>query len=477
MKWCIAAFAFLISCAAAVYPQDTGQALDYGVRVNIDAEYETSLDLSYREDPNTHMMLSTSGRALSFPVWAPGGDRIYYSDHINIFSIPVTGGTPRLEFEGILLYPFNGRRYVLSQYISGLAGVSPDGKNLYFVQQLIGEGSGAQITITEHFDENGEFNGWGAKITGSDPTLQCLDLETGTVTTVAHSVWESTLSHSGKYLEYYTWDTRIARVRDLETGEDWSVPVTGHTVSFTDNDQNLLYATSSGGTGAFFKVPVRGGEPQQVTALSAITEKPAIPPSLDCIPEGDWMIYGVDTGETYKETFNGGSFTKSVQKLYLANLITGRTMEVVPFSKTIDAYWPRFSPDGKKICYIHNDWVNNPYVLYIKDISSFLNSDTQVSVADAAPSGFALTGNYPNPFNPSTHISFTLPSSGTAKLSIYDATGRTVRDLVSPALPAGAHEMVWDGRDDSGKAVSSGTYIARLKMGNFTASHRMTLMK
>jgi hypothetical protein len=118
------------------------------------------------------------------------------------------------------------------------------------------------------------------------------------------------------------------------------------------------------------------------------------------------------------------------------------------------------------------------YGIYIKDVSSFASDpDGQVSVADDAPKGFALTGNHPNPFNPSTTISFTLPSSGAARLSIYDVTGRKVRDLVSSVLPAGAHEMVWDGRDDSGKTVSSGTYLARLKMGGFTASHRMTLVK
>jgi hypothetical protein len=260
---------------------------------------------------------------------------------------------------------------------------------------------------------------------------------------------------------------------DLETGEDWSLGVVARAAAFMDNDRNLLYVALTEGKGKFFKIPVRGGEPQEVTALSAILENAEYPVTLDPPPNGDWAIYTADT----TESIDGGNFSKRVQQIGLLNIQTGRTGEVVPFSKTIDVYNPRFSPDGKRICYTHNDWDKNEYALYIKDISSFLNAGSPVSVADDAPKGFALTGNHPNPFNPSTTISFTLPSSGAARLSIYDVTGRKVRDLASPVLSAGTHEMVWDGRDDSGAAVSSGTYLARLKMGGFTASHRMTLVK
>ena len=99
------------------------------------------------------------------------------------------------------------------------------------------------------------------------------------------------------------------------------------------------------------------------------------------------------------------------------------------------------------------------------------------AVAEALPAGFALTGNYPNPFNPSTTISFTLPSSGAAALSIYSITGQKIRDLVNGPLSAGAHSVAWDGLDDSGKAVSSGVYLSRLVQGNLTATGRMLLAK
>jgi hypothetical protein len=85
--------------------------------------------------------------------------------------------------------------------------------------------------------------------------------------------------------------------------------------------------------------------------------------------------------------------------------------------------------------------------------------------------------NRPNPFNPSTTISFTLPVPGRASLAVYDITGRKVRELLDGPLPAGAHAVAWDGKDDAGQPVSSGVYLSRLSAGNRTATGKMLLMK
>ncbi len=100
------------------------------------------------------------------------------------------------------------------------------------------------------------------------------------------------------------------------------------------------------------------------------------------------------------------------------------------------------------------------------------------SVSDQSePDSFSTLSNNPNPFNSSTTINFSLPSSGSATLSIYSLTGQWVRTLISGAQTAGSHSVLWDGRDDSGKPVSSGVYISRLKMGNKVAFGRMLLLK
>ena len=104
------------------------------------------------------------------------------------------------------------------------------------------------------------------------------------------------------------------------------------------------------------------------------------------------------------------------------------------------------------------------------------SSPTLATNADK-PAAFNLLTNYPNPFNPSTTISFTLPASGKASLTVYDITGRRVRELLSGSVPAGAGTAVWDGKDDSGRPVSSGVYIARLSAGKNVAVGKMLLVK
>ncbi len=88
------------------------------------------------------------------------------------------------------------------------------------------------------------------------------------------------------------------------------------------------------------------------------------------------------------------------------------------------------------------------------------------------PIEFALNGNYPNPFNPSTVISYQLPVVSHVSLSIFDIAGRRVAELVNSQLSAGKHEVTFDA-----SGLSSGIYIYRIQAGDFTASGKMVLMK
>ena len=82
----------------------------------------------------------------------------------------------------------------------------------------------------------------------------------------------------------------------------------------------------------------------------------------------------------------------------------------------------------------------------------------------AAPARFALQSPYPTPFNPTTTIAFELPRAASAWLRVYGVDGRIVRTLVAGAqIPAGRHQVRWDGRDDFGAAVASGVYWFRLE--------------
>ncbi len=97
-----------------------------------------------------------------------------------------------------------------------------------------------------------------------------------------------------------------------------------------------------------------------------------------------------------------------------------------------------------------------------------------------APSASALgrTANYPNPFNPTTRILFTLPATTATTMSVLDASGRILRTLLRAQLmEAGTHEVIWNGRDNAGNVLPSGVYLYRLEMGSRTESGTMTLLK
>jgi hypothetical protein len=83
----------------------------------------------------------------------------------------------------------------------------------------------------------------------------------------------------------------------------------------------------------------------------------------------------------------------------------------------------------------------------------------------------------PNPFNPQTEIRFTLPQAAAATLGIYDVRGQRVWQLQAGELAAGEHGLVWQGRDESGRALPSGVYMARLTAGPWQATQRLTLVQ
>lgn len=88
-----------------------------------------------------------------------------------------------------------------------------------------------------------------------------------------------------------------------------------------------------------------------------------------------------------------------------------------------------------------------------------------------------IDGNFPNPFNPSTTISFAVAQAGPATLDLYDVRGQKVRTLINENLIAGTHQVRWDGADDQGRPMPSGTYMARLTSDGAFTTHKLVLAK
>lgn len=103
------------------------------------------------------------------------------------------------------------------------------------------------------------------------------------------------------------------------------------------------------------------------------------------------------------------------------------------------------------------------------------------AIVDSGPSVprlSALEQNFPNPFNPSTQIVFTLPEQAVASVRIYDISGQLVTNLLSPeTMPAGRHQIRWNGRNKDGLPMPSGTYFYRLEAGGFHETKSMVLTK
>jgi hypothetical protein len=89
----------------------------------------------------------------------------------------------------------------------------------------------------------------------------------------------------------------------------------------------------------------------------------------------------------------------------------------------------------------------------------------------------SLGQNYPNPFVPSTNISFTMPRTARAVLKVYDIKGRLVRTLIDEETDAGESTVIWDGTDDGGRPVASGVYFYQLKADGLSQSKKMILLK
>jgi hypothetical protein len=95
----------------------------------------------------------------------------------------------------------------------------------------------------------------------------------------------------------------------------------------------------------------------------------------------------------------------------------------------------------------------------------------------ANPGKNLLLSNYPNPFNPTTTIRFELPYVTSVQVSIYNLRGQEVARLGEGTMVQGYHHLAWDGRDQRGKSVPGGIYIARLVTPEYAKSIRLALLK
>jgi len=156
-------------------------------------------------------------------------------------------------------------------------------------------------------------------------------------------------------------------------------------------------------------------------------------------------------------------------------------------SRICEEYWDEWSPENR-VYYLYNvrdqlDIIYYQYYHYFEeewtDYGRYLITMSEAADIDddyLVPQPFRVA-NYPNPFNPETTISFELPYDQIIELSIVNIKGQTVRTLANELKSAGVHHIVWDGKDNSGKTLSSGVYFYHLNSDNQSHTGKMLLLK
>ncbi|KAA3610051.1 MAG: T9SS C-terminal target domain-containing protein [Calditrichaeota bacterium] len=117
---------------------------------------------------------------------------------------------------------------------------------------------------------------------------------------------------------------------------------------------------------------------------------------------------------------------------------------------------------------------------FIDDISVIVYRDSVLSAIEPKPisaNRFELFQNFPNPFNPTTQIRFGLAKAANVEIKIFDSLGKEVRTLINQSKPAGNHVLLWNGKNNEGRLVASGSYFYIMKSGDFKSGKKLLLLR
>ncbi len=169
----------------------------------------------------------------------------------------------------------------------------------------------------------------------------------------------------------------------------------------------------------------------------------------------------------------------------LARLMIDKAIANSGDSKEIDKAEREFDKAQKEIDKEHWDhvidkykkaWEHAYHALKKVGLGKYSTPTDDLTVS-TTPEEFALGNNYPNPFNPTTLISYNLPEASQVTMTVFDLMGRKVKSLVQEFQPAGNHSVIWNATNDNGAKMSGGMYFYQIRAGTFQQTHKMILLK
>lgn len=173
--------------------------------------------------------------------------------------------------------------------------------------------------------------------------------------------------------------------------------------------------------------------------------------------EHNWTVRNMVNGAT-GEVLSTGSWA--------ANTVKSKS-----WTTTLDASWVDANCVGNVFVYFVNGALNNGSLVQQTKMQS-VTQPTGITHNNEIPEKYSLTQNFPNPFNPTTNISFSLPKQTNVSLKIYDMTGAIVQNCIDGVVRAGIHNVQVDA-----SSLSSGVYFYTLKTSDFMQTKKMILVK
>ena len=316
------------------------------------------------------------------------------------------------------------------------------------------------------------------------------------------------LAPDGKTLYATNSGTNALTIVDIESGQ-------ARTVSLASTSEGLYGVAAT--TDKIFTTDIANNRVLVLSPQGHITGRIPVPPkprSLALAPDGKTLyVTSMDTGHLTAIDADDATVSRSIdlgvsgtfaiapspdgRKLYLTAYSEGSLLVVDATSGTLRKKLaigrnPRaiaFSPDGTQ-AYVTSSFSNEIHIVdAVRDtiVGHYASGQNPRGIALAQPiwpaaivqhpTHFALAPAFPNPFNGSTQITYTLAAGTSVDLRVYNALGQAVRTLLRQHREAGTHQIHWDGRDNQGRPLASGTYLLIMRAGAARQATKMLLLR
>ena len=316
------------------------------------------------------------------------------------------------------------------------------------------------------------------------------------------------LAPDGKTLYATNSGTSALTIVNVESGQ-------ARTISLASASEGLygIAATAD----KIFTTDIANNRVLVLSPQGHITDRIPVPPkprSLALAPDDETLyVTSMDTGRLTVIDADGAAVSRSIdlgvsgtfaiapspdgRKLYLTAYEEGSLLVVDVASGTLRKKLavgrnPRaiaFSPDGTQ-AYVTSSFSNEIHIVdAVRDtiVDHYATGQNPRGIALAQPvwpaatvrhpTHFALAPAFPNPFNGSTQITYTLAAGTSVELRVYNALGQAVRTLLRQHREAGTHQIHWDGRDNQGRPLASGTYLLIMRAGAARQATKMLLLR